>query len=62
MGRIAFDGELEIIAVLPEAADPKDGLRRAREVLEPVAAAYRHYDHPAGAQFSKPAGSGPSFP
>ena len=50
VGRIAFDGELELIAVLPES-DPKDGRRRAREVLEPVAAAYRHYDHPAGARF-----------
>ena len=50
VGRIAFDGELEIIAVLPET-EPKEGLRRAREVLEPVAAAYRHYDHPAGARF-----------
>ncbi len=51
VGRIAFDGQLEVIAVLPEASDPRDGLRRAKEVLEPVAAAYRHYDHPAGARF-----------
>ena len=51
VGRIAFDGQLEIIAVLPEAADPRAGLDRAKEVLEPVAAAYRHYDHPAGARF-----------
>ena len=51
VGRIAFDGELELIAVLPEANDPRDGPQRAREVLEPVAAAYRHYDHPAGARF-----------
>ena len=45
--RIAFDGEVQVIAILPEDA----GLRRAEEVLEPVAAAYRHYDHPAGARF-----------
>ena len=51
VGRIAFDGELELIAVLPEASDPRAGLKRARDVLEPVAAAYRHYDHPAGARF-----------
>ena len=51
VGRIAFDGEVEIIAVLPEAGDPGTGPKRAREVLEPVAAAYRHYDHPAGARF-----------
>ncbi|MDE2780519.1 MAG: hypothetical protein OXI91_12725 [Chloroflexota bacterium] len=47
VGRIAFDGELEVIAVLPDSAGPE----RAREILEPVAAAYRHYDHPAGARF-----------
>ncbi len=51
VARIAFDGELEIIAVLPEAGDPGTGLKRAKEVLDPVAAAYRHYDHPAGARF-----------
>ncbi len=45
--RIAFDGELEVVAVLPEGT----GEQRAREILEPVATAYRHYDHPAGARF-----------
>ena len=45
--RIAFDGELEVVAVLPAGFDE----RRAREILEPVATAYRHYDHPAGARF-----------
>ena len=47
VGRIAFDAELQVIAVLPDSA----GEQRARELLEPVAAAYRHYDHPAGARF-----------
>ncbi len=47
VGRVAFDAELQVIAVLPESASEQ----RAREVLEPVAAAYRHYDHPAGARF-----------
>ena len=47
VGRIAFEGELEIIAVLPDGV----GEQRAREVLESVAAAYHHYDHPAGARF-----------
>ncbi len=47
MGRIAFEGELQVIAVLPGSA----GEQRAKEILEPVAAAYRHYDHPAGARF-----------
>ncbi len=47
VSRIAFDAELQVIAVLPGGA----GEQRAREILEPVAAAYRHYDHPAGARF-----------
>ena len=47
VGRVAFDAELQVIAVLPGSA----GEQRAKEILEPVAAAYRHYDHPAGARF-----------
>ena len=47
VSRIAFDAELQVITVLPASA----GDQRAREILEPVAAAYRHYDHPAGARF-----------
>ena len=47
VSRIAFDAELQVLAILP--ADT--GQQRARELLEPVAAAYRHYDHPAGARF-----------
>ena len=47
VGRIAFDAELQVVAVVPAA----DGPHRAEELLEPVAAAYRHYDHPAGARF-----------
>ena len=47
VARIAFEGELEVVAVLPDGA----GEQRASEVLESVAAAYRHYDHPAGARF-----------
>ena len=46
VSRIAFDAELQVITVLPGSV----GERRAREILEPVAAAYRHYDHPAGAR------------
>ena len=45
--RIAFDGEVQVVAILPDGAGPQ----RAEEVLDPVAAAYRHYDHPAGARF-----------
>ena len=47
VSRIAFDAELQIVAVLP--ADT--GHPRARELLGPVTAAYRHYDNPAGARF-----------
>ena len=47
VSRIAFDAEVEIVAVLPGG----NRLRRARHLLEQVAAAYRHYDNPAGARF-----------
>ncbi len=45
--RIAFDGEVQLTAILPEEASPD----RAGELLGPVAAAYKHYDNPAGARF-----------
>ena len=47
VSRIAFDAEVQVVAVLP--ADT--GQERARELLGTVAAAYRHYDNPAGARF-----------
>ena len=47
VSRIAFDAELQMVAVLPE----RGRLQRAEELLEGVAAAYRHFDHPAGARF-----------
>ena len=47
VSRIAFEAELQIVAVL--RAD--SGRERARELLRKVAAAYRHYDNPAGARF-----------
>ncbi len=47
VSRIAFDAELQVTAVLPETTRPQ----RAAELLGPVAAAYRHYDNPAGARF-----------
>ena len=58
VGRIAFEGELQVIAVLPDGV----GEQRAREVLESVSAAYRHYDHPAGARFKGSARSCPWCP
>ena len=47
VSRIAFDAELQVVAVLPAAT----GRRRARELLDSLAAAYRHFDNPAGARF-----------
>ena len=47
VSRVAFDAELQVIAVLPDSTRPQ----RADELLGAVAAAYRHYDHPAGARF-----------
>ena len=46
VSRIAFDAELQVVAILPADTRPQ----RARELLGPVAAAYRHFDNPAGAR------------
>ena len=51
VARVAFEAEIQVVAVLPETGNPKTDSKRAEKVLEPVAAAYRHYDHPAGARF-----------
>ena len=40
VSRIAFDAELQVTAVLPAGT----GAQRTAELLEPVAAAYRHFD------------------
>ena len=47
VSRIAFDGQLQVTAFLRQG----DTRKRSRELLGSVAAAYRHYDHPAGARF-----------
>ena len=47
VSRVAFDAELQVAAFLPAEA----GNDRAHDLLESVATAYRHYDHPAGARF-----------
>ena len=47
VSRIAFDAQLQVTAILPMNASGE----RARKLLAPVAAAYRHYDNPAGARF-----------
>ena len=44
---IAFNAEVQVTVALP--ADT--GQQRASELLGPVAAAYRHYDNPAGSSF-----------
>ena len=51
--RGAFMAEVEIVAVLPSASSEAERKRseRAAELLERVASAYAHYDHPAGARF-----------
>ncbi len=46
VSRIAFDAEIQVTAVLPDGT----GAQRTAELLEPVAAAYRHFDNPAGAR------------
>ena len=50
VSRIAFDAEVQVIAILP-GGDLKVARERAERMLAPVAVAYRHYDHPAGARF-----------
>ena len=47
VSRIAFDAELQVTAIVPARTGPQ----RAGELLIPVAAAYRHFDNPAGARF-----------
>ena len=47
VARIAFDAEVQVTVILPRGTRPQ----RARHLLGQVAAAYRHYDHPAGARF-----------
>ena len=46
VSRVAFDAEIQVTAVTPQVTRPQ----RGRELLDPVAAAYRHYDNPAGAR------------
>ena len=46
VSRIAFDAELQVTAILPSGT----GTQRTAELLDPVAAAYRHFDNPAGAR------------
>ena len=47
VSRIAFEADLQVTAILPPETRPQ----RATELLDRVVAAYRHYDHPAGARF-----------
>ena len=47
VSRVAFEAELQLTAVIPGA----ERLPRVGELLTPLVAAYRHYEHPAGAGF-----------
>ncbi|MYC38948.1 MAG: hypothetical protein F4X66_18865 [Chloroflexi bacterium] len=47
VSRVAFEAELQLTAVIPGT----ERLPRIGELLTPLMAAYRHYDHPAGAGF-----------
>ena len=47
VSRVAFDAEVQVTAILPAGTKPQ----RAGELLGAVAAAYRHFDNPAGARF-----------
>ena len=47
IAQAAFQTEVEVVALLPAGADRE----RAEQLLQPVAAAYQRYDHPAGARF-----------
>ena len=47
VSRTAFGAVLQVTAIVPH----DEGRRHAKELLDDVAAAYRHYDNPAGAQF-----------
>ncbi len=47
IAQAACQAEVEVTALVPADA----GRDRASELLDPVAAAYRRYDHPAGARF-----------
>ncbi len=47
VSRVAFEAELQLTAVIPGA----ERLPRVGELLTPLLAAYRHYEHPAGAGF-----------
>ncbi len=57
VSRVGFAGEIQVTAILPADAGP----RRADELLGQIAAAYRHYDNPAGARL-KASGVKPAVP
>ena len=61
VSRIAFGAEIQVTAILPAETRQE----RARELLGPLAAAYRHFDNPAGARFKvgkvKPVAPDPSL-
>ena len=52
ISRLAFEADIQVTAILPETDSRRAGRKRARQLLEPVATAYRHFEHPLGARFA----------
>ncbi len=52
ISQLAFEADIEVTAILPATDSKQAGRKRARELLEPVATAYRHFDQPLGARFA----------
>ena len=50
VSRVAFEADIEVVAIVPGTKED-EGRERAGALLGEVAAAYRNYDHPAGARF-----------
>ena len=52
ISRLAFEADIQVTAILPATDSRRAGRKRARQLLEPVATAYRHFEHPLGARFA----------
>ena len=48
ISRVAFEADLELVAVVPDGSTDKRGAR----LLDSLVTAYQHYDHPAGARLN----------
>ena len=52
ISRLAFEADIQVTAILPATDSRRAGRKRAQQLLEPVATAYRHFEHPLGARFA----------